>query len=353
MLANLAKTDIIDNRSKAADVAVTFDTSNHKPGNDNGLQYHLKGNVIRDMFGVVTPDMLGSKMAIKISDVSQTDNANTHYGLIFHTGEHGENLLDTPTKAIVADASANTTHAYHAIIMPNNALAKTTLKIRPTAAAVAHDKNDDKMPYKRLGRWLEHPAEPGGPFNLLGPEHVDNDVTVATLGDETKYIVGKNSAVHRLITNSHENDNPSSFCEGKYTPSNLKMANANGMPGIVMTKSDFEQASGVLKPSLDMTNTYPIGQHGLHLTLVKLGSGGAPNPKSITVPLTLERELPSHPVDPASELPITVEDVDRVVRTKAFGKLSAPSTFEADAFGPQAPDCKATLTRLVAETESK
>lgn len=347
MLGNIPATEVVDDRATSTKFAITFPTKDHMHGRDHAKKFHLTADHLLKSLNVKTADLIGNDVSITVHAPHVAQQTNAHYGVMLHTGEHGDNMLDTPARCIATDAATGDSYAYHYVHVPSNGFGDVTLPVRPTAASMANV-TDKHLAWKRAARWLKKPAEAGVPFELLKPEDVDAGVTKATLGDVTKYIVPKRSAVHRLITNSHASDKPEAFMEGNYTVKNAKTATANGETGYVMTEAHFNLAANTLKQSLDMAGAYPLSE-GLHLSIEKLND--APNPTSITLPLTITRTPFEHPVDPTSTAPVTIADVEHTLSTTAIGKAAKPTSFEADAFGAKTAIGKATLTRLVSEED--
>lgn len=349
MFANTPKTTVVDERSPVTNFALTIPTMNHECGPSNSLTHYIHPDHLLASIGVKTADLIGTEVSFDVHPPQPAQPTNAHYGIRFFTGKDPDKLLNTPHRSVAVDAGTGESYAFHYVHVPNAGFGVVNLPVRPEKAATEAAASDDMLAWKRCHRWLAEPPDGNKPFKLLTPEDVDAGVTKAELNGVTKYIVTPKSAVHRLITNSHGLDIPESFMDGKYTAKKVKTAYVDGATGFVVAEEHYNTAAQKLKQNLDMANAHPLG-NGFGLTFEKLND--APNPSSVTIPLTLRRTPLAPPHGSDAHAAVTVADVEHALASTAIGKAIAPASLEASAFDAKTPGQKATLTPLVSIAEA-
>lgn len=344
MLSNAPQNLVVDERSTLTNIALTIPTIDHETGRANAVTHHIGPKHLLQSIGVKTADLIGTDVSIDVHPPQPTQSTDAHYGIMFHTGKDGDRLLNTPHRSVAVDAGTGDSSAYHYVHIPNAGFGKVNLPVREEPEAIAAHENDNMLAWKRSNRWLAEPPEGSLPFKLLTQHDVDKGVTKAELNGVTKYIVTPPSAVHRLITNSHSLQDPTTFLDGKYTPDNLKTTTVDGAVGFVVDSDHYDNAASTLKQSLDLNTAHPLGE-GIHVTVEKLND--ATNPTALTIPLTIHRTPRAAPNGTDTTAPVTVGDVEHALSRVTVGAPIAAASLEATAFDATAPGTKATLTPLV------
>lgn len=214
---------------------------------------HIGADHIKAAMNLNDIDLLNPHL-IKVS-VSTSDK--NHLGVSLAHGEKGEVQLNTHSRAIVVDHERQVAEGYHTVSTGAGFNDGHELILEPLADL------DGKLVIKRTGQlWKD-----------MKPENVDAGVYKSQLGNQTKYLIGsqsadgKPSAIHRFLR--HNSTNAKLF-GGAYMEGKVKFTTLpSGEPAIPMEPEHFKEVRDSLHKSLTTKSPF---QHGLAAVVTNIGN---------------------------------------------------------------------------------